>query len=335
MRQKANINANVLGAQHTPKIEERALRTTDLSNKIARRIAQDIMGGTLEAGTHIGTQTIANNYQVSRTPVRDALIALEKAELLERIPNRGYFVPETINLQALEAFTEVDESDTPHYQQFAEDWLTDQLPEIVSEQSLRQRYSLTKSGTQELLSRATREGWAEPKDGYGWKLLPVAKTAEAFDEIYRFRMAIEPAAMLEPTFEVDRKILDDLRRTQEGMLETDISDTPGEVLLRNGSDFHEQLIRLSRNPFFLTALQRVNRMRRLMEYRADINRDRIVEQCTEHLEILSLLERGDVVDASYLMRRHLSGALKRKSPIAWTWADSRNDEEHPVEPSRR
>ncbi len=297
------------------------MRTTDLSNKIARRIAQEILSGSLEAGSHIGTQTIANNYQVSRTPVRDALITLEEANLLERIPNRGYFVPNDISIKTLKTFAENQETESSYYHKFAEDWLTDELPEVVSEQSLRQRYDLTKSGTQELLSRATREGWAEPKDGYGWKLLPVAKTAEAFDEIYRFRMAIEPAAMLEPSFEVDRKILDDLRRTQEGMLENDISESPREMLLRNGSDFHEQLISLSRNPFFLTSLQRVNRMRRLMEYRADINRERIVEQCSEHLQIISLLERGEIAEASYLMRRHLSGALKRKSPIAWNWSE--------------
>ncbi len=68
------------------------------------------------------------------------------------------------------------------------------------------------------------------------------------------------------------------------------------------------------------ALQRVNRMRRLMEYRAKIDRERLVVQCSEHLEILNLLENGDVIDASYKMRQHLSGALKRKSPLAWSWA---------------
>ena len=54
-------------------------------------------------------------------------------------------------------------------------------------------------------------------------------------------------------------------------------------------------------------------MRRLMEYRAKIDRERLVVQCNEHLEILELLEKGDVVDASYKMRQHLSGALKRKA----------------------
>ncbi|CAN0606361.1 unnamed protein product [Ectocarpus sp. 12 AP-2014] len=133
-------------------------------------------------------------------------------------------------------------------------------------------------------------------------------------------MAIEPAAVLEPSFKLDRAVLSEQRRIQEGMLKMDFSAVPAETLLANGALFHEEVIKLSGNPFFLVALQRVNRMRRLMEYRAEVNHDRLVEQCTEHLEILTLLEDGNLVDASYRMRQHLSGALKRKSPIAWNWA---------------
>lgn len=145
----------------------------------------------------------------------------------------------------------------------------------------------------------------------------MAKTAEAFDEIYRFRMAIEPAAMLEPRFGINRTILEEQRRIQAGMLDADLASIPAERLLRNGTSFHEELIKLSNNPYFLTALQRVNRMRRLMEYRTEINRERIIGQGGEHLQILSLLERGDIADASYLIRRHLGGALKSKSPVLW------------------
>lgn len=108
---------------------------------------------------------------------------------------------------------------------------------------------------------------------------------------------------------------------QERLLEADLDRFQPEQLLKNGALFHEELIKLSNNPYFYTALQRVNQMRRLMEYRAKIDKDRLVEQCTEHLEIIALLERGQVADASYLMRRHLSGALKRKSPIAWSWSE--------------
>lgn len=65
-----------------------------------------------------------------------------------------------------------------------------------------------------MLMPAAREGWAERKQGYGWRFLPVAKTPEALEQIYRLRMLIEPAAMLEPGFRLDRKILEQQRRLQ-------------------------------------------------------------------------------------------------------------------------
>ncbi len=295
-------------------------KTSELSRKISNRLLHDIVSGSLHAGEHVSAQQVADRYGVSRTPVREALVSLENQKVLVRQPNRGYFVadkiPSKINSTLANAMPEGNED----YQTLANDWLTNQIPEDVTEQFLRQRYGWTKTKVNDLLARASREGWAERKEGYGWRFLPVAKTPEAFDQIYRFRMAIEPAAMLEPTFELDHKVLDEQRRIQEGMLNMDLNSAPDESLLKNGSLFHEELIKLSRNPFFLMSLQRVNRMRRLMEYRAEVNRERLIEQCSEHLEILSLLERGKVADASYRMRQHLSGALKRKSPLAWSWA---------------
>lgn len=102
--------------------------------------------------------------------------------------------------------------------------------------------------------------------------------------------------------------------------------------MENGSLLHEELIKLSRNPFFHMALQRVNLMRRLMEYRTEVNRERLVEQCTEHLETLTLLKRGNVADTSYLMCQRLGGALKRKSPRAWNCAaDPKNTDDHAIQ----
>ncbi|WP_179379054.1 GntR family transcriptional regulator [Jannaschia marina] len=301
------------------------MRTSDLSKRISHRLIEDIANGTLACGEHIAAQQIADRYDVSRTPVREALEALERDGLLVRRVNRGYFVPDTLPGHLSDLLEDHAAGGADDYQRMAEDWLTDLLPVEVTEQALRDRYGWTKAKVVELLTRAAREGWAERKTGYGWRFLPVAKTPEAFDKIYRFRLAIEPVAMLEPTFRLDRKVLGEQRRIQEGMLDMDHARVPPESLLANGALFHEELIRLSGNPFFLMALQRVNQMRRLMEYRAKINVDRLVEQCTEHLEILTLLERGEVADASYRMRQHLSGALKRKSPLAWNWAEAQGD----------
>jgi DNA-binding GntR family transcriptional regulator len=296
------------------------MRTSELSERISQRLMQDIASGIIATGQHVSAQQVADRYGVSRTPVREALSRLEADGLLKRQANRGFFVAEKISVTVHQWLKDQRISTVDLYQQLANDWLVNRLPEDVTEQQIRLKYGWTKNKVTELLARAAREGWAERKEGYGWRFLPVAKTPAAFDQIYRFRLSIEPTAMLEPTFKMDRKIIAEQRRLQEHMLETDLGVMLDETLLNNGSVFHEELIKLSGNPFFLMALQRVNRMRRLMEYRVQIDRNRLVEQCTEHLEILDLLESGDLVDASYKMRQHLSGALKRKSPVAWSWA---------------
>lgn len=296
------------------------MRSSDLSDKICNRIIREIEAGHLTPGQHVAAQNVADRYGVSRTPIREALNSLCEQGLLIREPNRGFFVSQNIPTSLSQNLKSFQASDREAYHLLAGDWLTNSIPEEVTEQFLRDRYNWTKSKVSELLVRAAKEGWAEPKEGYGWRFLPVAKTPEAFDEIYRFRLTIEPAAMLEPSFNIDRRVLGEQRGIQERMLEMDTSALPDQTLLENGSLFHEEIIKLSGNPFFLMALQQVNRMRRLMEYRAEINVERLIEQCTEHLEIIELLEKGKVVDASYLMRQHLSGALKRKSPIARSWA---------------
>lgn len=289
------------------------MSTSGLINKIATQLAQEILSGTIDSGEHMVAQQIADKYNVSRTPAREALITLEKFDLLERQPHRGYFVTEDSSQTKAKHLLKQLGGDKDYYLQLVDDWLSDDLPVTVTEQYLRQRYDLTKARLNELLARASREGWIEPKEGYGWQFLPVAKTVEAFDDIYRFRLAIEPAALLEPDFEINSKMLAELRRSQETMLEVDLSHIPAEQLLANGATFHEELIKFSNNPYFYSALQRVNQMRRLMEYRAEINRERLIGQCNEHLEIISHLEVGEIIEASYLMRRHLKGALKRKS----------------------
>src|SRR5262249_11569742 len=139
------------------------------------------------------------------------------------------------------------------YEKLMSDWLADRVPADVTEQFLRDRYELTKAELTEILVRAAREGWAERKPGYGWRFLPVAKTTESFEQIYRFRMIIEPAAMLEPTFKVDRGVIAEQRRIQEGML-VDIERLPAERLLQNGALFHEEIAKLSGNSFFHRAL---------------------------------------------------------------------------------
>ena len=295
------------------------MRTSNLASKIAHDISTQITTGELSGGDHLRAQALADRFGVSRSPIREALTILSDAGLVERKANRGFYV---VDRTSSSAAVEVPEAlrlerESP-YQTIADDWRKDELPEEVTEQYLRDRYGITKSHVQDILVRAAREGWAERKPGYGWRLLNVAKSPEAFKQIYQFRMAIEPAAMLLPDYEVVPSKLQDLINAQKRMLDHDIERLPVERLLSTGTEFHEELIKFSNSPYFHTALVRVNQMRRLLEYRAAHTPERFVEQSTQHLMIADLLARGELIEASFAMKKHLSGALSRKSELIFS-----------------
>ena len=68
------------------------LASVSLSTDLAARLKEDILSGKLADRQKLTEQTICEQYEVSRTPVREALAKLEAEGLVENIPNRGAFV---------------------------------------------------------------------------------------------------------------------------------------------------------------------------------------------------------------------------------------------------
>src|SRR5262245_57973231 len=64
----------------------------DLTDWLAARIVEHVRDQALEPGTHITEQSLADHFQVSRTPVRRALTVLAHSGAVEQQPNRGFFV---------------------------------------------------------------------------------------------------------------------------------------------------------------------------------------------------------------------------------------------------
>jgi DNA-binding GntR family transcriptional regulator len=62
------------------------------SEGIARILRSEIFTGELAAGDTLPERLLAERLQVSRTPVREALIILQSEGLVELVPNRGAFV---------------------------------------------------------------------------------------------------------------------------------------------------------------------------------------------------------------------------------------------------
>lgn len=292
------------------------MHSSALVRQIAAILEQRIHQREIPPHSHLSAQKIADEFQVSRSPAREALVLLAKQGLVDQQANRGFFVLDASELAPPGCLLLEPEA----YYRFSEDWLTDRIPQEVTEEFVRRRYGLTKSQTTDILNRAASVGWAKAKPGYGWRLLDVAKTQQSLEQIYRMRLLIEPAGLLEPTFLRDTAVLKHLKDKQQTLLEGGIERLPADQLLATGMEFHESLCELSGNPFYHQVLVQMNDMRRLIEYRAMIDRSRYQQQCTEHLEIIRLVEQSDNLAAAELMKRHLTGSLARKSPVLQRFA---------------
>ena len=78
--------------------------------------------------------------------------------------------------------------------------------------------------------------------------------------------------------------------------------------------FHEGLAAGSGNRYFVAAIQRQNRLRRLSNYDWKHGRERVEVNCREHLEMLARLDAGDYELAALLMQRHLAVASRLRAP---------------------
>ncbi len=273
----------------------------------------------LEIGAHLPAQWLADQLKLSRTPINDALAFLHNKGILQREKNRGYFIAKAVDaadptVRKKLGLTQTD-STSQAYFAMADDLLKGELPETVSEVLLRNRYELTAAQLQAVLHRIAQEGWAQKKPGYGWEFSAMLTTPDSLLQSYRLRMALEPAALLEPGYRLDPKVIEQCRAAEQHLLGGGIeTDTPDQLHER-GVRFHESLIEASGNPFFIDTIRRVNRVRRLISYRSMQDRKRYKEHCHQHLHLLYLLEASRNQEAADIMREHLSRTLKNHQKI--------------------
>jgi DNA-binding GntR family transcriptional regulator len=283
-----------------------SVSATPLATQIAGQIVEYIRSNGYESGTRLVERRLAEDLRVSRSPVRGALRLLERDGVVGPAPRGGYIV--------LKSGDDLDDHQLPApanareeiYLRVAEDRLNDELPERITENELMRRYELTRSELAVMLRRMTTEGWIERLPGYGWAFAPMLTSMKMYEDSYHFRLVIEPAAMLETTFVLDRPALEASRDAQQRLVDGGIHTVSNAELFDLNSHHHEVIIGCSRNPYFIDALRRIDKTRRLIEYRKSLQRDRAVIRCREHVQIANLLLDGDNARASALMYRHLA-----------------------------
>jgi DNA-binding GntR family transcriptional regulator len=286
-----------------------------LSPLITARIIEHIRENNLPRGHHLPTQSLADALRVSRAPIAAALKRLNELKIVRSEPYRGYFLAKDASELAKDAPTLGDaEPEDELYFQIAEDRLSGKLRDRVSESELMRLYNLPRSRLLKILHRISEEGWVERLPGNGWEFRTALTSREGYEQAYQFRAAIESQALLLTTFQVDKKAFRAAREEQQAILDGGFERMSRTDLFQANSQFHEMLVGCSQNDFFLEAVRRVNRLRRLIEYRITVDRSRLPLQSREHLLILDLIEAGDRQKAAEFLRVHILGASAIKSP---------------------
>jgi len=196
------------------------------------------------------------------------------------------------------------------YNQLVQDRLAGSLPASVTQTDIALKYGVDRVTMTRALSRLSEDGLIARNKGHGWTFQPTLDSAKTLRSSYDFRLTLEPACLLLPTFSADRTALERCRREHIFLTShLGLNGATPKELFETDANFHEMLAEFSGNVFMHQSMQQQNRLRRLLEFRGYENRRRIRDWCGEHLRIIDAILANDMKGASACMIEHLSHAF--------------------------
>ncbi|WP_151633399.1 GntR family transcriptional regulator [Noviherbaspirillum aerium] len=282
-------------------------------NRTLKEIVRYVCERQLQAGDRLLETVLAEVTGTSRTPVRVVLDYLVNEGVATYEKSKGYIlavdagsIPETV-------LDRLRQPEDPLYVQLAEARLNGEVAGSVTESDLMRKFGATRSAIRRVVTLAQREGWAVKEAGYGVRFLPIIDNQDAYDDMYRLRLALEPAGILSPRFRPNMVQLRALREEQEAILKGGHNVISASDRFESNARFHETIMSWSHNQLALQILRNLYQMRRLAEYRQEKQaQPRQVHVTHDHLQILDAIERGDTISAASLLRQHISEAIENK-----------------------
>ena len=274
---------------------------------MARSIRHYVCRHHMIAGNHLAEQKLVAALRVSRSPIRGALSYLAARGIVEHRRHRGYFLKVNSREMGLEELEVPETAEDRALDAIAGDWFANQGPQSFSESAFRTRYGLGRLTASRILYKLSDEGIVSQNRGRGWQFESSLIHKGTRDERYAFRVAIEPAAIRSPAFELDHGLAEISRRDHEAALHLPVERTSLATLTTIDAGFHRLIGVSSRNRHFLADIERQNALRRVMKH-ASWNKKRMLESRAQHLEILAALNSDDRENMAQLMEHHLETA---------------------------
>ena len=287
-----------------------------LQAELAARILRALHEQGAGSGHHLVEQDLCRQFGVSRTPIRGALKLLAEDGRVEARANRGFILLKPVtNVADAEPIDPQDEEDQKLFIAIAQARNTGKLPVEVAQQEIVRMFDVKLPTVLRVLRQMSELGLVERKPGNGWSFTPSIDSSRTRSESYAFRRAIEPAVLLQPTFQLDREWAKESRARHLEFRRKPWRDTLAVKFYEVNSDFHEQLARCSGNRYMLNAVQRQIQLRTFMNYQWVYGVERVHASIDEHLAILTALEANRNQDAAVLMEGHLLASRRVNEQI--------------------
>lgn len=292
---------------------EKKPRTNHL--ELARRIVEHVQDTALGVGEPLSEQFLARTFKVSRTLIRAALKVLLEQGLVEHEAGKGYHL----------AADPAGQPGNPVLPQAAEeevaasvlrDRMAGRLGSSVSVAELMRRYALARPAAQKVLQQLSEEQVVDRGPGQSWLFRPLLNNLAALEESLRYRLVLEPEALLSPGFEVDLARLQVLRGAMESLLACPVERFDVQQFRELDIGFHELIAQSCGNQFIADALLRHQRLRRLPNLLPMVSLHRLQEALREHLRIIEQIERGQLEIAADLLRLHLRLSVAQRPQTA-------------------
>lgn len=275
---------------------------TALQRRLARSIADLLKADGLKPGAPVNQLALARRLGVSRTPIRAALKLLRDSGMV-KLEGRG------LALANVDAALPIGEESDPRHvliAAIAQGRQHGDLPASVTEADLMRRFNAPRADVAGALRHLAGLGVVERKLGFGWRFAALADSAADKRACYRFRLLVEPAALLEPGYAADPAWIASMQACHARYLARRWQAADAIAFFEMNAAFHLGLATYSGNRFLAQAVAQQNALRRLRNYSWRLGEERVRISCSDHLAILEAVADKAMERAAELMRRHLT-----------------------------
>ncbi|SON52582.1 GntR family transcriptional regulator [Vibrio tapetis] len=266
---------------------------TQLQQDLLFKVVARLKAENASAGSSLNESSLAQEFEVSRTPLRAMLTHLSAQGICKAVPYKGFVLQVNaadINIESGGSNEQARQEQL--YLRVLMDLFFGELGASFSEKDLQQRYQANRGEIQSVLRLLESDAIFRRSPGYKWQLDGVLNTQERHAESYRCRLIFEPAGLLEPTWKLDLVKLEHCRDRHIKAIAEPESVTASQ-LFSLSADFHELLASCSGNRFLLGVMQQQNRLRKATDLVSMHIQSSVSRSCQRRLDIMELVFDGD------------------------------------------